>query len=146
VTVHQVEVLDWSPPLLTFRALVGTGTYLRALARDLGEHLGIGAHLVELRRERIGPWQVEQAHPLDDLTGAETLLPPEGLLDELGRIPVTADEARLIRHGRDIERTEPENGPEAGLYEGDRLVAVAQRVSHGWHPSVVLPESVEAGR
>ncbi len=69
VKVYRLELLDWIPPLLTFRAEVGAGTYLRALARDLGDSLDLGAHLVDLRRERVGPWSVSEAHRLEDLTG-----------------------------------------------------------------------------
>ena len=52
-------------PMLVFRATVSAGTYLRALARDLGERLGVGAHLTALRREAIGPLRVEDAVPLE---------------------------------------------------------------------------------
>ncbi len=51
---------------VTFRVTVSTGTYIRAIARDLGEALGTGAHLTALRRESIGSLRVEDAIPLDD--------------------------------------------------------------------------------
>jgi tRNA pseudouridine55 synthase len=139
VTVHAAELLDYAAPILTFRAEVGPGTYLRALARDLGERLGTGAHLTELRRERIGPWRVENATPLVALTGAEPLLAPASLVEDLARIELTAEEARLVRHGRDLERAGAETAMQAGLFQGDHLVAIAERVSRGWHPAVVLP-------
>ena len=145
VTVCSLELLEYQPPSLTFRAEVSPGTYLRALARDIGRELGPGAHLTALRRERIGPWRVEQATPLSELTGRERLLPPEALVDELDRIPLTSDEAKLVRFGRDIERAAEVPSQEAGLYEGDRLVAVATRVAGGWHPAVVLPFEGESG-
>lgn len=141
VTIHAVEVLEYQPPELTFRAEVGPGTYVRALGRDLGERLGLGAHLTELRRERIGPWRVEDAFPLAGLTGAEPLLAPAALVAELERIPLSSEEARLVRHGKDLDRPAAGPGMQAALYEGDELVAVARRVSHGWHPAVVLPSS-----
>ena len=71
VTVFRIALLEWRPPFLTFRAEVSPGTYLRALARDLGSRLGTGAHLTELRREQVGPWRVELAHRLMELTGSE---------------------------------------------------------------------------
>src|SRR6185295_2679472 len=50
VTIEQLDLLDWTPPLLTLDILCGKGTYIRALARDLGAALGCGAHLQALRR------------------------------------------------------------------------------------------------
>lgn len=141
VTIHAAEVLEYDPPRLTFRADVGPGTYLRALGRDLGERLGLGAHLTELRRERIGPWRVEEATPLAGLTGAEPLLSPGVLVEDLERIVLSSEEARLVRHGRDLDRPAAGAGEQAALYEGDELIAIARRVSHGWHPAVVLPIS-----
>ncbi|MEZ4584951.1 MAG: tRNA pseudouridine(55) synthase TruB [Gemmatimonadales bacterium] len=76
VEIDELELLEWSPPLVGFRAVVGPGTYVRAIARDLGERLGTGAHLTALRRTRVGSFRVEDAHRLDRLTGRERLLTP----------------------------------------------------------------------
>lgn len=148
VTVYRIELLEWAPPLLTFRAEVGAGTYLRALARDLGESLALGAHLVELRRERVGPWLVEEAHRLDDLTGSEPLTPPEILVGDLARIDLTEAEARAVSHGRDIDRAGEAalDATEAGLYVEGRLVAIGERRGGAWHPTVVLRDAQEAVR
>jgi tRNA pseudouridine55 synthase len=64
VTVHRLVLVEYRPPLVTLRAEVSPGTYLRAVGRDLGEALGTGAHLTELRREQVGSWRVDEAHPL----------------------------------------------------------------------------------
>lgn len=140
ITVFRIELLDWKPPFLTFTAEVSPGTYLRALARDLGARLGTGAHLTELRRERIGPWRVDQAHTLDELTGTESLLPAEALVEGLERIDLSPDEVRLVRHGRNVVREEAPSAAEAALYEDDRLVAIGKWTDAGWHPILVLPE------
>jgi tRNA pseudouridine55 synthase len=137
VMVHRLAVLEYQPPLVTLEAEVGPGTYIRALGRDLGELLGTGAHLTELRRERIGPWRVEGAHRLTALTGREDLLPARELVGELPGIELAPDEVTLVGHGRDVARPEPTAG-EAALLDGGRLVAVAQAVPAGWHPAVVL--------
>ena len=62
VKVHALAVEGWSPPVLRLGMTVGTGTYVRAIARDLGAALGCGAHVTEMRRTRIGPVGVEEAH------------------------------------------------------------------------------------
>lgn len=138
VTVFGIDMLDYQPPLVTIRVEVSAGTYVRALGRDLGERLGTGAHLVELRREAIGPWRVEQAWPLGELTGKEPLLAPRALVADLPAVPLEPDELRSVIHGRDIPRPGDLAG-EAALLEGDRLVAVARAVPGGWHPAIVLP-------
>jgi tRNA pseudouridine55 synthase len=137
VIVYGLDVLDYEPPLVTLSAEVGPGTYIRALGRDLGELLGTGAHVAELRRERIGPWQVETAHRLHELTGQESLLPPRELVQDLPGIELSPEEVALVGHGRDVVREGPTAG-EAALLDGERLVAVARAVPSGWHPAVVV--------
>jgi len=137
VMVHRLQLLAYEPPLVTIAAEVGPGTYLRALGRDLGELLGTGAHLTELRRERIGPWPVGAAHRLGELTGQETLLPPRELVNDLPGVALSPEEVALVGHGRDVPRAGPTAG-EAALLDGDRLVAVARAVPEGWHPAVVV--------
>ena len=65
VTVYAIELLAWHAPDAEFRVTVSAGTYVRALARDVGTKLGLGAHLVALRRESIGALSVNDALPLD---------------------------------------------------------------------------------
>ena len=69
VVIERLALLTFEPPVVTFRATVGPGTYIRAIARDLGERLGTGAHLESLRREAVGRFEVSAAVPLDQLTG-----------------------------------------------------------------------------
>ena len=138
VRVFSLTLLDYAPPLVSLRAEVSAGTYIRALARDLGQRLGTGAHLAELRRESIGPWQVADAIPLAGLTGAEPLLPARALVGDLQPVPLAPEELARVANGRDVEREGPTAG-EAALLDGDRLVAVARAVPLGWHPVVVLP-------
>jgi len=138
VVVHSLELLEYQPPLVTVEAVVSAGTYIRSLARDLGELLQVGAHAEALRRIRIGPWSVEQAEPLASLTGREALLPALTLLSGLPEVPVAAEEMPALRVGREIARPGPTEG-EAALVENGRLVAVGRASPLGWHPAVVLP-------
>ncbi len=76
-----------------------SGTYIRALARDIGEALGVGGHLTALRRTRIGPFAVDDATP--EVTPETVLLESADVAASvLGSIAVTADEARDLRHGK----------------------------------------------
>ena len=58
VKIYDLEILDYQPPYLTILAKVSSGTYIRSLARDLGESLGCGAYLTELRRTKIGDFEL----------------------------------------------------------------------------------------
>ena len=54
LVIDEIELLDYSPQSITIRTVCSKGTYIRALARDIGEALGSGAHLTALRRTRVG--------------------------------------------------------------------------------------------
>lgn len=64
VRIDRFELTDWSPPEVSVRIECSKGTYIRALARDLGEKLGVGAHLTALRRTAIGTFSVENSWTL----------------------------------------------------------------------------------
>ncbi len=79
-----------------------SGTYIRALARDLGAGLGVGGHLTALRRTRVGRFGLDQAHTLDELIAEPQLsfTLDEACLRTFSRRDLTADEAESARHGR----------------------------------------------
>ncbi len=109
VTVLELALVEYDPPRARLTVSVSSGTYVRSLAHDLGERLGCGAHLEELRRTRIGPFTVEAASTLESLSALafeqrlrERLLSPADLLRELPRVDVSADAVGLLVHGRDV--------------------------------------------
>jgi tRNA pseudouridine55 synthase len=68
VIIYGIEVIDYSWPKLDLRVDCGRGTYIRALARDIGAALDVGAHLVALRRTRVGEFLIENAKNLSEIT------------------------------------------------------------------------------
>ncbi|HTL05787.1 MAG TPA: tRNA pseudouridine(55) synthase TruB, partial [Gemmatimonadales bacterium] len=104
VEVHRLELVAYEPPLLRVAALVGPGTYLRALARDLGERLGTGAHLVALRRIRSGAFGEESAVSWEDVPvrGRDALVPMASLLPDLPAVTVTDEGQSALRFGRGL--------------------------------------------
>ncbi|MCR2813437.1 tRNA pseudouridine(55) synthase TruB [Microbacterium sp. zg.Y1090] len=106
-----------------------SGTYIRALARDLGAALGVGGHLTALRRTRIGPFDLADAVAVDDIS-ADALLPQARVAaDVLGAFPVTAEEARDLRHGKrlvgaGVRLADP---PAAAIDPDGRLVGIVER-------------------
>ncbi len=65
ITIYSIDILSYEWPLLTIRCSVSSGTYIRALARDIGEALGCGAYLQTLKRTSIGPYSLERATILE---------------------------------------------------------------------------------
>ena len=118
VTIHEIELLAMDLPRVRFRVRCGTGTYIRSMARDLGEALGCGAHLTALRRTAIGPFQVEEALPADRLERRSRVEGErdEGERDEVLRHLLPAREA--VRHLAAVEVDE----------EGERRLRMGQRV------------------
>ncbi|MGL5857782.1 MAG: tRNA pseudouridine(55) synthase TruB [Angustibacter sp.] len=109
VVIHRFDVLAWRPAAvgehqvldLDVEVDVSSGTYVRALARDLGRDLGVGGHLIALRRTRVGPFSVDDACPLDHVAAhLQTMAQAAGRLFPVRQLD--ADEVRALRHGRPI--------------------------------------------
>lgn len=105
VQIFELEVLDFAPPVLELRVRCGGGTYVRALARDLGEALGCPAHLATLRRESVGALSVANAvHPDVLAEGWEgdygpSWLPPLAVVADWHRIVLDEEQVKGVRHG-----------------------------------------------
>jgi tRNA pseudouridine55 synthase len=92
---------------ITLSATVSKGTYIRSLAHDIARALNTVGHVTMLRRTRAGPFALDQAISLDFLAEAakaraltRTVLPLTAALDDIPALPVTPDQARLLRHGQ----------------------------------------------
>ncbi len=139
----EVEVLQFTPiardgATVRFEALVSSGTYVRALARDLGERLGCGAHLAELRRTAVGSFEIGAAEPLASFGKPRaTVLPPLAAVPHLERRALTDHERDATAHGRSIAADAASSTPIA-LVHSDQLVAVAERSGDSLRPRVVL--------
>ena len=67
LVIDEIEVLDFSLPVLKIRVVCSKGTYIRALARDIGLALGSGAHLTALERTRIGEVKLDDCKDVEDM-------------------------------------------------------------------------------
>jgi len=107
VTVSRFDVLDQRrvDEFIDLDVIVdcSSGTYIRALARDLGESLGIGGHLTALRRTLVGGFDIADAVDIDSLDGAPVLTPAQAAERTLPVLRVTAEEARDLRHGKRLQ-------------------------------------------
>lgn len=149
VTVSRFEVLRTrrAPGAIVLDVVVdcSSGTYIRALARDLGAALGIGGHLTALRRTRIGHFDVADAASVDAIADDALVEPAVAAADVVGALSVTADEARDLRHGKRIAGAERVTGPRAAAVDPDgRLVGVVERRGAQLKSVMNMPE--EAAR
>jgi tRNA pseudouridine55 synthase len=100
VTISALEVLDSRRGELDVRVECSSGTYIRALARDLGRELGVGAHLTALRRTRIGPFAVSEAGQLGDGLMASLRAPASVARALFPSVQLTAGETLELRQGK----------------------------------------------
>ena len=157
VEIKSIELLDLHPPGLTMdvtiRVLCSAGTYIRTLAEDIGKKLGVGAHLIALRRIRAGRCGIEQATTLEQIIGlsaagkvGEIVLPMTQVLD-FAELPIDEEEMQAICHGRSIRRSGPWADRErVSLCDSGRnLMAIAEYVEEeqALAPRIVLFSSGE---
>jgi tRNA pseudouridine55 synthase len=116
-----------------------SGTYVRALARDLGASLGSAGHLTALRRTRVSPFTLEDAATLEQHADGLRLLDVSAALRRLFPTRVlTADEADAVRHGRAIEPDGSETGLVAAFDPDGRGIALLQHRDERIRPVLVL--------
>jgi tRNA pseudouridine55 synthase len=142
ITVHRLDLIDCpDADTAVFEAECGKGTYVRAIARDMGRRLGTAGHVIELRRLLVGPFGEEDLVTLDELEAALTeqgdaltlLTPIEAALADLPQLEVTADQAVRLRNGNPVllrGRDAPVEEDAVGVFERGRLMAIA-KVEHG---------------
>ena len=162
VTIREFEMLSPADELLRanddgsvdlrVRVVCSAGTYIRTLAEDLGQKLGVGSHLAELRRTRAGPFQIDRAITLEKLAEVcklemldDALVSPYSALSHLPVIELDTDQARRTMHGLELELAH--DGPQS-LTDGEairlslnnELIAVGRfDATQGViHPAVVL--------
>ena len=111
IHIHELELLRWENPELELRVRCSKGSYIRTLAEDIGEALGTGAHVVFLRREQAGPFELQHSVTLEQLefltkndpaAVAQLLLPVDMPLARLPAIMLDAAETLCLRQGKSV--------------------------------------------
>ncbi len=164
VTAWAIDIVSVDGDCVTLHVTCSAGFYVRALAHDLGQQLGVGAHLFSLRRTRSGDVTLEQALALDAIEreparGVRAIIPLSRMLPGLSSVTLTSEGVRHAVHGRDLGPGDLEQGvrplfvddPEKGPYPpyplfvrlvdpGGDLVAIAAPAGAPGllHPAVVL--------
>lgn len=130
VTIHRMELRSLTLPEAEIEVECSAGTYVRAIARDLGDELGVGAHLTWLRRLRIGHFHVDESVTVNPETTAEEVLgnlrPPEDAVRHLRHVALEPTAVEALSHGRSVHWSGGEGaGPIAVMVDG-RLVAITE--------------------
>ena len=117
VQVQSIELLELGADSLSLRITCGSGTYIRSIVRDLGEALGCGAHVTALRRLWVAPFREPQMHTVEQLQALRErqdeaaldaqLLPVHAGLAAWPRLPLDAEQAKALGHGREVHLAEP---------------------------------------
>jgi tRNA pseudouridine55 synthase len=137
VTVHSLRVSAEELDEATLEATVSKGTYIRSLARDIARALGTVGHVSYLRRTRAGPFGLDRAVSLDFLTEiakarqlTRAVLPLQAALDDIPALPVTPDQAQLLRHGQKLFGFPAKPGLQLAT-EDERPVALVEASADG---------------
>jgi tRNA pseudouridine55 synthase len=150
INVYSLDVLEWAPPEVVVDVYCSSGTYVRSLANDLGKALGVGAHLIGLRRTKSGRFTLRDAVPLRRLREAfdagewyRYLIPAAEALGDWPMIELDADQVELIRHGHRIPAESGQKGWARAVSQQGDLVALVEVVEgeHEWQPRKVFFQS-----
>jgi tRNA pseudouridine55 synthase len=144
VEIREIRLTDFDLPSVSFFVRCSSGTYVRALARDLGERLRVGAHLTHLQRTAIGSFRLDEALSMECLRDPEAVagavVDPADAMSHLPAREVGPQEARQVLQGQSIPPGEdelPEDTPIAILRAGE-LLAVGHREGERLRPRKVL--------
>ncbi len=129
VTIHELTVHEVALPDVRITVRCSSGTYIRAIARDLGAALGIGGHLTALRRTAVGSFDLSRSHTLDDLADDFTLVPiAAAARASFAVVELTEEQATDVRFGRALDLALPDGGPHAVFApDGEFLALYEQR-------------------
>ena len=157
IQIYSLELLSFAPPLVGFRVVCSRGTYVRTLADDMGQQLGCGCALKELRRTASGPFSISAAVTLEGLEAAAKQGTAEGFcvtpfaaLSHLPDIPLSDSDLALVRHGRSPECSAAETAGSLSaedenlvrLSRDGSLVAVGECRSSGSAPGRIVLKRV----
>jgi tRNA pseudouridine55 synthase len=155
VRIDDIEVTDHaSPDCISLRVSCGKGTYIRAIARDLGLRLGTFGHISMLRRTRVGVFSQNNAigleklghlgHIAADLVELDSLLLPlETVLDDIPALALCEEQARMVRHGRSIPVASLPSTPIAWAGYQSRAIALGEIVEGQFRPGRIINQPLD---
>jgi tRNA pseudouridine55 synthase len=152
VDIKEFEILGVDGDRVSFRARVGSGTYIRSVAHDMGKQVGCGAHLEVLRRTALAEFTVASAHTLEQCIAAaksgeseNLFIHPRELLPKFPCVTVNDEMAARIYSGRAVNLLELSRARHVKVFAGQReLIAIATRVAGTlFHPKIMLAATAQ---
>lgn len=139
VQIHSIDEIEYSYPTVSLRIVCGSGTYIRSIARELGERLGVGGLMCRLRRTAVGVFVESTAVPLDDLTiesAASCSLPLSNAVALLPAVHLDDSDARRFQLGQKCRPAAAHDAPEAAVFFGPAgtLLGIGRVVDHTLQP------------
>jgi len=148
VTIHQLALLQFEPPIAEIEIRCGAGTYIRSLAHDMGQALGVGAHLVGLIRVSSGGFDLSKSYELDELLSHpnwESCLVDEIVaLAHIPRVDLDEIDTQHIRHGRNPVHVSDATHELVRAYDANGQFMALLRAENGqWRPYKVFSSASE---
>jgi len=139
VTVHELQLLAWEPPMLEFRLRCSKGTYVRTLAEDIACAMGSCAHLQMLRRLQVEPFRQQDMLTFEALTAAaeegrldQCLLPPDAGVSDWSTVRLDDEGARRFEHGNPVRGPRGHSGLVRVHGAEGRLLGLGEVSADGW--------------
>jgi tRNA pseudouridine55 synthase len=139
VTIHELVVHEVAMPDVRISVRCSSGTYIRAIARDLGAALGVGGHLTALRRTAVGSFDLSVARTLEQLAEDFAVLPiADAARATFPGVELDDEQAAHVRFGRALDLPLPEDGPHAVFAPGGEFLALYERRGQQARPVAVF--------
>ena len=143
VRIDGINILAWDNPTISLEIRCSSGTYVRSLAHDLGQSLGVGGHLSALRRIASGSFSIDDSIGLERVLSEdawlEAIVPPQVALADRCSVTLSEAEIKMICHGRAITRHESITAEPVFAFSADkRLVAILKPHAELWKPHKVF--------
>ena len=129
VVVHSIEMSDYNYPIVVLLIHCGTGTYIRSIANDLGEKLGVGAYLHSLKRTAVDNFTVDESCNMDEIekNGIEKyIIPIERGVSEISKIHITQQEYTELQNGRFVKKEMPKGVAICAAIFNNTLVGIVE--------------------
>lgn len=139
VTIHELVVHEVALPDVRISVRCSSGTYIRAIARDLGAALGVGGHLTALRRTAVGPFDLSVARTLEQLAEDFAVLPiADAARSTFPVVELDEEQAADVRFGRSLDLALAGDGPHAVFAPGGEFLALYERRGQQARPVAVF--------
>jgi tRNA pseudouridine55 synthase len=139
VTIHELVVHEVALPDVRISVRCSSGTYIRAIARDLGTALGVGGHLTALRRTAVGPFGLSAARTLEQLSDEFSVVPiADAARASFASVDLDDEQAAHVRFGRGLDLVLPGDGPHAVFAPGGEFLALYEQRGDQARPVAVF--------